>query len=88
MGVRNMRYIELPEKLIILFETILEYKILVFLVAFLIVFTFLLLKKAISRKTYILLVTITFLIGLGVTVITTSDITISFNTKNICSFVK
>lgn len=79
MGVRNMRYIELPEKLIILFETILEYKILVFLVAFLIVFTFLLLKKAISRKTYILLITITFLIGLGVTVITTSDITISFN---------
>lgn len=75
-----MRYIELPEKLIILLETILEYKILVFMVAFLIVFTFLVINKRITKKKYVALVSVTFLISLIITAFTTdSSVTETFN---------
>lgn len=65
-----MRYIELPEKMKILIDLILEYKILVIMVMLILIFTFLLINKTIDKKKYIKLIGISFLIGLVITIVT------------------
>lgn len=64
-----MRYIELPEKMKILIDLILEYKILVIMVMLILIFTFLLINKTIDKKKYIKLIGISFLIGLVITIV-------------------
>lgn len=68
-----MKYIELPEKLNIFMNLILDNKILVLMIMALLLLTFLVINKNISKIKYLIYITFTFIIGLVITIITNSD---------------
>lgn len=68
-----MKYIELPEKLNIFMNLILANKILVLMIMALLLLTFLVINKNISKIKYLIYITFTFIIGLVITVITNSE---------------
>ena len=64
-----MKYIELPDKMKILLDLILEYKILVVMIILTLLFTFLLVNKTINKRKYIRLLGFLLMLGLIITVI-------------------
>lgn len=68
-----MKYIELPEKLNIFMNLILDNKILVLMIMALLLLTFLVINKNISKIKYLIYITFTFIIGLVITIITNSE---------------
>ena len=68
-----MKYIELPEKLNIFMNLILANKVLVLMIMALLLLTFLVINKNISKIKYLIYITFTFIIGLVITVITNSE---------------
>jgi len=68
-----MRYIELPEKLEIFMNIILNYETLIVILIALLLLTFLFINKNISKKIYLVLSIITFVIGLVATIITNHE---------------
>jgi len=69
-----MRYIELPEKLEIFMDIILNYELLIVMLITLLILTFLVINKNISKKKYLTLSFTTFLIGLVATIILNNEV--------------
>lgn len=68
-----MRYIELPEKMEIFMNLILDYKILTTVIISLLLLLVLFVNKKISKKKYLIVTTIIFLIALVITILTNSN---------------
>lgn len=72
--MKNMKYIELPQKMNILVSLILESRILIVALMALLLLTFMFVNKNISRRKYVIFTSICLLLSLVVTIVTNNKI--------------